>query len=68
MDAGKIEELRAFVNVCNSNPSIFDDPSLAFFKDFVHRFFSLSLSAYVYMCVYIYICVVFVYSFVSVLL
>ncbi|KAG9459198.1 hypothetical protein H6P81_003706 [Aristolochia fimbriata] len=35
MDAAKIEQLKLFVDQCKLNPSILDDPSLVFFKDYL---------------------------------
>lgn len=36
MDAAKIADLRHFVDHCKSNPSILHDPSLAFFRTYLH--------------------------------
>ncbi|XP_072973771.1 TPR repeat-containing thioredoxin TDX isoform X2 [Typha angustifolia] len=35
MDAQKIAQLKAFVDYCQSNPSVLHDPPLAFFKDYL---------------------------------
>ncbi|KAJ3705814.1 hypothetical protein LUZ61_009519 [Rhynchospora tenuis] len=35
MEKEKVEELRAFVSYIKSNPSVIDDPSLSFFKDYL---------------------------------
>ncbi|XP_058108215.1 TPR repeat-containing thioredoxin TDX-like isoform X2 [Magnolia sinica] len=35
MDASKITELKLFVDQCKSNPSILNDPSLSFFKNYL---------------------------------
>ncbi|KAK1278676.1 TPR repeat-containing thioredoxin TDX [Acorus gramineus] len=35
MDAGKVAQLRLFVEEIKSNPSILNDPSLVFFKDYL---------------------------------
>ncbi|XP_078432638.1 tetraticopeptide domain-containing thioredoxin [Wolffia australiana] len=35
MEAGKVKELRQFINLCKSNPGLLQDPSFSFFVDFV---------------------------------
>ncbi|KAK9071762.1 hypothetical protein SSX86_008191 [Deinandra increscens subsp. villosa] len=35
MDAAKIQQLEQFVNKCNSDPSILNDPSLSFFRTYI---------------------------------
>ncbi|EYU24774.1 hypothetical protein MIMGU_mgv1a0074362mg, partial [Erythranthe guttata] len=35
MDASKVEQLREFVEQCESNPSLLSDPSLSFFRDYI---------------------------------
>ncbi|GAA0162048.1 hypothetical protein LIER_18232 [Lithospermum erythrorhizon] len=35
MDAAKLNQLKAFVEQCQTNPSILDDPSLSFFRDYI---------------------------------
>ncbi|KAG8486696.1 hypothetical protein CXB51_020161 [Gossypium anomalum] len=35
MDAAKLNELKKFIQLCKSNPSILDDPSLSFFRDYL---------------------------------
>ncbi|KAF9602627.1 hypothetical protein IFM89_030515 [Coptis chinensis] len=36
MDAAKLNQLKAFVEQCKSNPSLIKDPSLSFFQDDLH--------------------------------
>ncbi|KAK4400346.1 FAM10 family protein [Sesamum angolense] len=35
MDAAKVNQLKQFVDLCKSNPSILSDPSLSFFRDYI---------------------------------
>ncbi|XP_043716934.1 FAM10 family protein At4g22670-like isoform X2 [Telopea speciosissima] len=35
MDAAKVNQLKLFVEQCKSNPSILNDPSLSFFRDYL---------------------------------
>jgi Hsp70-interacting protein N N-terminal domain len=44
MEKEKIAELSAFVSYMKSHPSAINDPSLAFFKDYLLRYLSLSPS------------------------
>jgi hypothetical protein len=37
MDASKIRELQEFVEACKKDPSLLADPSLAFFRGYLHR-------------------------------
>ncbi|KAM7249518.1 hypothetical protein ACFE04_004054 [Oxalis oulophora] len=36
MDANKLIELKQFIEQCKSNPSILSEPSLSFFRDYLH--------------------------------
>ncbi|CAI0413760.1 unnamed protein product [Linum tenue] len=38
MDAVKLKELKNFVELCKSNPSVLTDPTLAFFRDYLESF------------------------------
>ncbi|CAN1834273.1 FAM10 family protein At4g22670 [Linum perenne] len=35
MDAAKLKELKNFVDLCKSNPTVLTDPSISFFRDYV---------------------------------
>ncbi|KAK8504628.1 hypothetical protein V6N13_097513 [Hibiscus sabdariffa] len=35
MDAAKLSELKNFIQLCKSNPSLLSDPSLSFFRDYL---------------------------------
>ncbi|XVF10773.1 hypothetical protein REPUB_Repub07fG0211900 [Reevesia pubescens] len=35
MDAAKLNELKKFIDLCNSDPSVLNDPSLSFFRDYL---------------------------------
>lgn len=37
MDATKIQQLKVFIQQCDSNPAILRDPSLRFFRDYLEK-------------------------------
>ncbi|CAI0413756.1 unnamed protein product [Linum tenue] len=45
MDAVKLKELKNFVELCKSNPSVLTDPTLAFFRDYLE-----SLGSFRFVC------------------
>ncbi|KAK4803125.1 hypothetical protein SAY86_001328 [Trapa natans] len=40
MDSSKVNQLKHFVEMCKSNPSILADPSLSFFRDYLESYVS----------------------------
>jgi hypothetical protein len=41
MDAAKVAQLKLFVQQCEANPAILQDPSLAFFRSYLEKSVSL---------------------------
>ena len=37
MDAAKLSQLKGFIKLCEANPVVLADPSLAFFRDYLER-------------------------------
>jgi len=40
MEAAKLNQLKQFIEQCKSNPSLLNDPSLSFFRDYLDRYVS----------------------------